>query len=134
MPAAREQLNRPYQIHGVVGTGQQRGRTIGFPTANLTQVRALLPADGVYAVGVRFAGGRRLGAANIGPNPTFGENVRKIEVHLLDFSGNLVGETLTLDFLERCRETRRFASVEELVSQLHQDVENVRIVGSGYLT
>jgi riboflavin kinase / FMN adenylyltransferase len=131
---AREQLNRPYQIRGVVGTGQQRGRTIGFPTANLTQVRSLLPADGVYAVGVRCASGRWLGAANIGSNPTFDENIRKIEVHLLDFSGQILGETLTIDFFERCRDTRRFASVDELVSQLRQDVEHVRRVGPGYWT
>jgi riboflavin kinase/FMN adenylyltransferase len=131
--SATLQLDRPYQIRGVVGTGQQRGRTIGFPTANLTRVHALLPADGVYAVGVRHAGRQWLGAANIGPNPTFDESIRKIEVHLLDFTGELVGETLKVDFLQRCRETRRFASVDELVAQLRADVELVRSLQSSYL-
>ncbi|CAN5223374.1 bifunctional riboflavin kinase/FAD synthetase [soil metagenome] len=130
--SATDQLNRPYQIGGVVGTGQQRGRTIGFPTANLTQVHALLPADGVYAVGVRHAGGHWMGAANIGANPTFDEHIRKIEVHLVDFAGELLGEWLTVDFLERCRETRRFASAGELVAQLRKDVEFVRRLQSTY--
>jgi riboflavin kinase/FMN adenylyltransferase len=75
-----------------------------------------------------------LGAANIGSNPTFGENVRKIEAHLLDFSGDLVGETLAIDFFERFREIRRFAKVEELVAQLHQDIQHVRRIGPDYLT
>lgn len=124
--SARDQLGRPYQVRGVVGTGQKRGRTIGFPTANLTEVQSILPADGVYAVGVNAENGRWLGAANVGPNPTFGEAARKVEVHLLDFSGELVGHSLAVEFFERCRETRTFPSVGELVAQLHRDVEWVR--------
>ena len=99
----------------------------------MTQVHALLPADGVYAVGVRYANKRWLGAANIGPNPTFGENVRKVEVYLLDFSGQLVGESISVEFLSHCRPTRRFASADELVSQLRLDVEQVRQLGASYL-
>jgi riboflavin kinase/FMN adenylyltransferase len=124
---ARVQLGRHYQVSGVVGTGQKRGRTIGFPTANLTQVQSILPADGVYAVGVGTEnGGRWLGAANVGPNPTFGENARKVEVHLIDFSGDLVGQRLALDFFARGRDTQPFPSVAELVAQLHRDVEWAR--------
>ncbi len=123
---AAEQLGRPYRVQGIVGTGQKRGRTIGFPTANLAEVRSVLPADGVYAVGVATASGRWMGAANIGPNPTFGENARKVEIHLLDFTGDLVGQAVTVDFFERVRDTRPFPSVADLVAQLHQDVEWVR--------
>lgn len=123
---AGEQLGRPYRVQGVVGTGQKRGRTIGFPTANLSEVRSVLPADGVYAVRVSTLSGRWIGAANVGPNPTFGENARKVEIHLLDFTGDLVGQTLSADFFERVRDTRPFPSVADLVAQLHRDVEWVR--------
>ena len=123
---AAQQLGRPYRLRGIVGTGQQRGRTIGFPTANLTQTQSIIPADGVYGVGVSVMGGRWMGAANVGPNPTFGENARKVEIHLLDFTGDLVGQPMAVDFLERGRDTRSFPSVAELVAQLHRDVEWVR--------
>jgi riboflavin kinase / FMN adenylyltransferase len=130
---AADQLGRPYRLRGVVGTGQQRGRTIGFPTANLTQTQSIIPADGVYGVGVSVMGGRWVGAANVGPNPTFGENARKVEIHLLDFSGNLVGQPMAIDFFERCRDTRPFPSVAELVAQLHRDVEWVRGLRRKYM-
>jgi len=121
-------LGRPYQIAGTVATGQGRGQGLGFPTANLDAVPTVVPGNGVYAVRVHRAGRTWTGAANIGPNPTFGEQDRKIEVHLLDFSGDLHGETLMVDFLERLRETRRFAGVTELVAQLHADIAAARRV------
>jgi riboflavin kinase/FMN adenylyltransferase len=117
-------LNRPYRLRGTVGTGQQRGRQIGFPTANLEQIQTLVPGDGVYAVRVHRGDQTWPGAANIGPNPTFGESARKVEVHLIGFHGELVSETLLVDFLERLRDTRRFASAAELKEQLHRDVED----------
>lgn len=120
------QLGRNYRVRGVVGTGQKRGRTLGFPTANLTDVQSLLPRDGVYAVGASSKRGQWMGAANVGPNPTFGEHARKVEVHLLDFSGDLVGQPLVVEFFERCRDTRPFPSVAELTAQLQRDVEWVR--------
>lgn len=120
------QLGRNYRVCGVVGTGQKRGRTLGFPTANLTDVQSILPGDGVYAVGASTNGAQWMGAANVGPNPTFGEHARKVEVHLLDFSGDLVGQPLAVEFFERCRDTRPFPSVAELTAQLHRDVDWVR--------
>jgi riboflavin kinase / FMN adenylyltransferase len=123
---AADQLGRPYRLRGIVGTGQQRGRTIGFPTANLTEAQSIIPADGVYGVGVSVLGGHWMGAANVGPNPTFGENARKVEIHLLEFAGDLVGQPIAVDFFERCRDTRPFPSVAELVAQLHRDIEWVR--------
>jgi riboflavin kinase/FMN adenylyltransferase len=130
---ARNLLGRPYRVAGVVGRGQQRGRTIGFPTANMEQIATLIPRDGVYAVqatipGLAGADARFAGAANIGPNPTFGEAARKVEVHLLGFAGELLGQRLEIDFLERLRDTRRFDSAAALVEQIQRDVQQVEAV------
>ena len=84
-----EWLGRNYQCCGTVGVGKKRGRTLGFPTANLNNVSTLLPGDGVYAVRASVGDEQWLGAANLGPNPTFDEQARKVEVHLLDFEGDL---------------------------------------------
>jgi riboflavin kinase/FMN adenylyltransferase len=119
-------LGRPYRLHGTVGTGQRRGQKLGFPTANLEQARTLIPGDGVYAVRVAYEGKLWAAAANIGPNPTFGENARKVEVHLIDFNGDLYGQALAVDFIERLRDTRPFAGVGELVEQLRHDIEQAR--------
>ena len=119
---ARTLLGRPYGVAAEVVTGAQRGRTIGFPTANLGTTATLLPADGVYAVRATVAGVRYAGAANVGPNPTFGELARKIEVHLIGYAGDLYGTRLAVEFVERLRETRPFAGVEALVEQLNADV------------
>ena len=119
-------LGHPYRISGVVGRGAERGRTIGFPTANLFDVPTLTPANGVYAALAHTTEGRRAAAVNVGPNPTFGDSARKIEVHILDFDGDLYGQTLNVDFLDRVRDVKRFASVEELRTQLEQDLVAVR--------
>jgi riboflavin kinase/FMN adenylyltransferase len=119
-------LGRPYRLTGLVGTGQRRGASLGFPTANLERMETAIPADGVYAVRVERKGKTWPGAANIGPNPTFGENARKVEVHLIGFEGNLYGEVVSLDFIERLRDTRPFGSVNELIAQLRTDIEQAR--------
>jgi riboflavin kinase/FMN adenylyltransferase len=124
--AARSLLGRPYRLRGAVGEGARRGRTLGFPTANLESLDSLLPGDGVYAVRVPWEGRNWPGAANIGPNPTFGEDARKVEVHLIGFSGDLYGRTLSLDFLDRLRDTRPFRDVQELREQLQQDIDDAR--------
>ncbi len=124
---ATELLGRPYRLTGEVGTGAKRGRIIGFPTANLANVATLPPAEGVYAV----LANERPAAANVGPNPTFGDETRKIEVHLLDFSGDLYGQPMTVDFVARLRETRPFASVDALKEQLHRDIAQARNALSG---
>jgi riboflavin kinase/FMN adenylyltransferase len=129
-PQAHDLLNRHYRIRGIVGTGAKRGRTIGFPTANLELIATLLPVDGVYAVKAVHSGGTHTGAANIGPNPTFGEGARKIEVHLLDFSGDLYGQTIEVAFLERLRATQPFPNVDALLKQLQHDVAEARRIGA----
>ena len=122
---AHQLLDRPYQLQGIVGVGQRRGRTLGFPTANLDQPRTLVPGDGVYAARPHDDSGAAWPAAvNVGANPTFGEGSRKIEAHLLGFIGDLYGRTLTLDFLHRLRDTRPFNGVTELVEQLHKDIDD----------
>ena len=125
--SARRYLGRDYRLSGHIGTGARRGRTIGVPTANLERVETIVPGDGVYAVRATLPDGRVFAAAaNIGPNPTFAEQARKIEVHLLDFSGDLYGENLRIDFVERLRDTRPFPNVGELVAQLTLDVAQAR--------
>jgi riboflavin kinase/FMN adenylyltransferase len=119
-------LGRLYRLRGTVGSGQRRGQTLGFPTANLEGVETVIPGDGVYAVRAEHQGRTWPGAANIGPNPTFGEQARKLELHLIGFQGDLYGQGLAVDFVERLRDTRPFRSVEDLVEQLRRDVEQAR--------
>jgi riboflavin kinase/FMN adenylyltransferase len=123
---AADLLNRNYRIAGTVVTGAKRGRTIGFPTANLDEVDTLLPGNGVYAVRALVEGVAWPAAANIGPNPTFGEDARKIEVHLIGFSGDLYEKPMEVEFVARLRDTQPFGGVAELVSQLNRDIEHAR--------
>ncbi|XXF76641.1 bifunctional riboflavin kinase/FAD synthetase [Myxococcaceae bacterium GXIMD 01537] len=128
--AARRLLGRPFDLDGTVVRGAGRGRGIGFPTANVDTQNELRPAPGVYAIRVRFKdepeGPWRPGAANIGVKPTFGGTEVTIEAHLLDFSGDLYGKELRVQFLERLRPEQRFGSVAELVGQIKRDVEAAR--------
>jgi riboflavin kinase/FMN adenylyltransferase len=130
--AAHRLLGRPFDLDGTVVTGQGRGRGLGFPTANVDTQNELRPAPGVYAIRVRFRdepdGPWLPGAANIGVKPTFGGNEVTIEAHLLDFSGDLYGKELRVQFLEHLRAERRFGSVAELVGQIKRDVEAARTV------
>lgn len=121
-------LGRPYRLRGVVGGGARRGRTIGFPTANLERAETVVPGNGVYAVRALWRDGSWPAAANVGPNPTFGESARKVEVHLIGFEGDLYGEPLAADFVQRLRDTRPFAGVQDLVEQLKADVEQAKRV------
>jgi riboflavin kinase/FMN adenylyltransferase len=123
-------LGRPYRLHGQVGHGQRRGQKLGFPTANLERISTLVPGNGVYAVRVLQEGESWPGAANVGPNPTFGEDARKVEVHLIGFQGDLYGQALAVDFVERLRDTRPFKSVAELVEQLRRDIEQARHIAN----
>ena len=129
LDAAARWLGRPYGIRSRVVRGAGRGRTIGVPTVNLEppDPRKLLPPDGVYAVRVTIGGGdagagRRFGGMmNQGPRPTFGEQIRTLEVHLFDFTGELYGEMIVVDWVRRLREVQAFASREALVAQLERD-------------
>jgi riboflavin kinase/FMN adenylyltransferase len=124
--AAAELLGSPYVLRGVVCHGSERGRTIGFPTANLSEVATLIPRDGVYAGRAVVAGQSYAAAMNVGPNPTFEEPQPKLEVHLLDFEGDLYGQSLRVEFLQRLRDTVKFESLERLCAQLRSDVDRAR--------
>lgn len=136
-------LGHPHQVEGLVAPGAQRGESLGFPTANLTGVRTLLPPDGVYAGLVELprdvdvaapsgASGRSDGgtqtypaAVHLGPNPTFSEADRKLEVHLVGFQGNLYGRSLRVDLVDRVRDIQRFQTREALQRQLQQDIAQI---------
>lgn len=119
-------LGRNYEIAGVVTQGAQRGRTLGFPTANLGEVETIIPGNGVYAAWAIVQGEEFPAAVSIGPNPTFGEGPRKMEAHLLGASGDFYRQELSLRFVQRIRGLQRFASVEELQRQITEDLTIVR--------
>ena len=122
---AQDILSDPYQIKGTVIKGDRRGREIGFPTANLNDIEVLVPGSGVYG-GTATIDGRSFPAAiHVGPNPTFSEQQKKIEVHVLKFNGDLYGSELKVDFYFRLRDVSRFASADLLVTQLRKDVATV---------
>ena len=124
---AEELLGRPYVLSGVVAHGNERGRLLGFPTANLelADQRIALPPEGVYAVEVKVQDGLYPGMANIGRNPTFGDVMSpRLETHLFGFSGNLYGQEMRVVLRHRVRAQVRFASVDELRAQLERDKQS----------
>lgn len=126
---ARALLGRPFALRGRVVHGEQRGRTLGFPTANLHQRSGvLLPADGVYAVRARVDGGSLPAVLNIGVRPTFGVLRRTVEAHVLDFDGDLYGRWLSLELVERLRGEQRFPGIDALRAAIAADVARAREV------
>ncbi len=126
---ARKYLGYCPWVEGDVILGERRGRTLGFPTANLEiDHRLVVPPRGVYSVKVKVDGDQFLGVTNIGTKPTFhGEGTRQsIEVHLLDFYGDLYGKRIKVFFTRRLRGEKRFASVQELVKQIERDILHAR--------
>lgn len=117
-----ELMPMPYRMTGTVIVGEQRGRTLGFPTANLDSVQTILPKQGIYATAARIAGKQYGSTTHIGMNPTFNVSLPKIEVFIHDFTGDLYGERINVDFLALLREPVRFDSVDVLVRQIHEDV------------
>jgi riboflavin kinase/FMN adenylyltransferase len=129
MPRARRLLGRPYAFRGRVVTGDRRGRTLGFPTANLRLKPGLLiPPDGVYAVLADVDGRERQAVLNVGIRPTFGGRRRTIEAHLLDFDGDLYRRWLVVRVVERLRGEVAFAGPDALRAQIADDVARARRV------
>ncbi len=130
MEEARACLGRPYSIRGVVVRGDGRGRHLGFPTANLAVSNGdkLIPRRGVYAVRGVLRSGTYPGALHLGPRPTFKGSPPAIELHLIDFEGDLYGETVRVDFIRFLRDVRPFATVASLVEQMREDVDEARTV------
>jgi len=124
---ARDLLGRPYRLCGRVVHGDGRGKTIGFPTANVELHRRALPLSGVYAVRVNGLGERTYnGAANIGVRPTFGGHRAVLEVHLLDFKGDAYGRNIRVEMVDKLRDEKRFDSVDALCHQIEKDVARAR--------
>jgi len=121
--AVEEMLGRPYELSGTVIEGRKLGRGLGFPTANLRLGERQTPRDGVWAVKVD---GVRKGVANLGTRPTVDGGERLLEVHLLDFSGDLYGKELRVRFEKFLRPERKFGSLEELREQIGRDAEEAR--------
>ena len=121
-------LGRLFALRGPVLHGEERGRTIGFPTINLgVAADRALPPNGVYVTRVTLPDGRDYAAAtNVGIRPTFEGTERRIEAHLLDFEGDLYGDVVTLEFRHRLRDERKFDGIEALVAQIQTDVEQTR--------
>jgi len=125
---AAQSLGRLYSVSGKVVEGSKRGRTIGFPTLNLGAPprRKLLPPEGVYAVRVQTPRGPVGGMMNLGPRPTFGDTETSLEAHLFDTEADFYGAQVRIDFVARLRETRKFASAEQLSKQLAHDERDAR--------
>jgi riboflavin kinase/FMN adenylyltransferase len=125
---ATAMLGRVHELEGEVVVGQQRGRTLGFPTANLSGTEVLHPRDGVYAVIARVLSDPRTllhGVANLGTRPTLAAG-RSVETHLFDFSGDLYGKRLRIGFVSRVRDEQKFATLDALVAQIARDSEASR--------
>ena len=132
--AAAAALGRPHRLEGVVVRGDQRGRQLGFPTANLMSGQyAAVPADGIYAARVGWghpgpAGleAVRMAAVSVGTNPTFSGRERRVEAYILDFDRDIYGERLVVDFVARLREQRTYTGLEPLIEQIDDDVAQTR--------
>jgi riboflavin kinase/FMN adenylyltransferase len=125
---ANQYLGYSFRLHGTVIEGQKLGRRIQFPTANIqaSDPHKIIPAYGVYAVYVNVEGKRYQGMMNIGTRPTISNaDHRSIEVHIIDFEGNLYNKTIEIEFIQKIREEQKFRSVEELKSQLEKDKQTV---------
>ncbi len=120
-------LGRPYSLRGEVVSGDQRGRTIGFPTANIdVWDEQLIPANGVYATYAQVRGEKYVAATNVGVQPTVNGRELTVETHLLDFSDSLYGEIVELSFMSRVRPEKKFAGLDQLKAQINADVVEIR--------
>jgi riboflavin kinase/FMN adenylyltransferase len=119
-------MGRPFYLKGKVITSDKRGRLLGFPTANVdVGAQQALPNNGIYATATQVDGKRFPSATNIGTRPTFGEGKKMVETHLLNYEANLYGKEIRVEFVEKLRDEKRFASSEELRTQIEQDVQKV---------
>jgi len=126
---AAKLLGRHYALSGRVELGMQRGRSLGIRTANLRlKTEKVVPANGVYAVWVLMDRERHQGVSNVGVRPSFGGGERLLEVHLLDYQGDLYGRNLTVEFVQRLRAELCFADAAALVRQIHRDIDDARAV------
>lgn len=124
-------MGHPYRLQGLVSHGDQRGRGIGFPTANLEYAREkVMPVGGIYACRAYLGGERHMAAVNLGTNPTFtpDKQTLNVEAYLLDFNRDIYGEMMRLEFVARLRDEMRYDTVETLIRQIRLDVEQTRAI------
>ncbi|MCQ4921747.1 bifunctional riboflavin kinase/FAD synthetase [Tissierella carlieri] len=121
-------LGRPYSIIGKVIPGKNRGNKLGFPTANIEPIdNYVIPKNGVYMTNTIIDNKRYISATNIGYNPTFNEDVLKIETYILNFEGNIYGKTLEIEFLDFLRDDIKFETKEDLIKQMKIDIEMIKL-------
>ncbi|MDP7421621.1 MAG: riboflavin kinase, partial [bacterium] len=132
---AAKLLGRDYEISGRVIHGRSRGHDLGFPTANLSllQHEKIVPGQGIFAILVCWQNRWRPAAAYVGKSPTFSEGAFSIEVHMIDFSGDLYGEVIRVRFVERLRSDQKFRNTAELSRQITRDCEKAKVI-LGYVT
>ncbi len=124
---ARRMLGRPYGIEGRIVRGAQRGRTIGFPTANMQTVNRMMPKSGVYVSASLIEGKWLRSITNVGVRPTFGNDLEpSIETYVIDWDGDLYGDVIRVRFLHRIRDEKKFNGIDELKSQIGKDVDRAR--------
>ncbi len=124
---ARRLLGRPYGVEGLVERGSERGRVLGFPTANLHPRNRVIPRNGVYVTGTLIEGQWRRSVTNIGVRPTFGADMEpSVETFVMDWAGDLYGDVVRVRFLHRLRDERKFGSIEELKHQIERDVNRAQ--------
>lgn len=127
--AAARMLNRNFSLAGEVVLGDQRGRQLGFPTANLkVEGSMMLPGDGIYATWAVINGVRWLSATSIGIRPTFGLSERLVEVYVMDFDADIYGQNICVEFVSKLRDQETFANVDSLIVQINQDIADSRTV------
>jgi riboflavin kinase/FMN adenylyltransferase len=125
---ARSLLGRYHFVSGRVVTGHQRGRDLGFPTANISGRTEVLPADGIYATLLHLGERTLLSVSSVGLNPTFGAGPRTIESHILNFHEDIYGAHVKLAFVKKIRDEKKFASTDELANQIRGDVASAQVI------
>ena len=132
---ANKYLGRPYKVRGQVVDGHKRGRTLNFPTANLKMnFSYTIPKDGVYLTRVNVSAKTHFALSNVGSNPTFENDYRKIETYILDFNDDIYGENITIEFLEYFRGDMKFDSVDGLIKQMELDKKQaIEVINNKYL-
>ena len=127
MGQAEKMLGRNYQIRGKVVAGRDRGgKVLGIPTANINLHDELCPKTGIYAVTVECEGHQQRGVANIGYSPTFEDHEFTVEVHIFDFSANIYGKKIRVNFIKRIRDEIKFSNISELIDQIQLDIAAAR--------
>jgi riboflavin kinase / FMN adenylyltransferase len=121
-------LGRYHFVSGRVVTGAGRGRKLGFPTANILSQTEVVPSNGIYATLIKVKNRRWLSVSSIGVNPTFGDGPRTLESFIFDLETNLYGESVKLSFVKRIRDEQKFVTVEDLIAQMHGDVEQAKAI------